>query len=559
VGIHDSSHAWGTWCFPYQEEKSPSLLHVLKLPRSNLAPVPLDLTRPIGVAPKNRPIVEKLQMRRLTLDVREVPIGEVVSNVRDQVGVNVLIDRPALEEEGINTDTPVTASLMDVPLGQGLTRLLEPYNLTYIVTHGVVLITSKISAGNELTFQVYPVADFVWSQDAAGKDVFDFNRLIKLIEGTVSPNSWSVVGGAGTIRAYSGGISLAINQTQAVHDEITKVLDTLRQARGKADQPPPARVRDLPKPDVEPVVIGIGRREDELLRRTRETMISLQFVEVPISDILEFLRENTKLPFDLDRAAVEEEGITTDTPVSIHVETVGLDDALSLMLSQLNLTWHVKNDVIVITSQIQAANDLRALCYPVGDLVVLSDGKDRWSVYQCELLDLIQEAVSPNSWSCVGGAGTIEYFAPSQCLMVSQTTGVHEQIPALLAWLRESNERLAALTRAAGMPNPDKLAESRLRAARSADDRLQETKRLAEERAAESARRAAEESQDPDLARRRAELDLIKAQIRQAESAAAKTEAETAQLKSKPTAGIRDMTKPPGPELCPHCGKAIRE
>jgi hypothetical protein len=217
----------------------------------------------------------------------------------------------------------------------------------------------------------------------------------------------------------------------------------------------------------------------------------------------------------------------------------------------------VKNDVIQITSRLVADNDLRTLCYPVGDLVVLSDGKDRWSVYQCELLGLIEEAVSPNSWTAVGGAGKIEYFPASQCLMVSQTPGVHEQIPALLTWLRESNERLPAITRAAGMPNSDKLAESRLLAARAADDRAAEAKRVAAEQTAESARRAAEETHDPDLARRRAELDLIKAQIRQADAAAAKAEMELGKLKAKPQGSIRDLTKPPGPELCPHCSKPI--
>ncbi len=538
-----------------RQEKPP--LHVLKLPRSNLGPVPPELIRPIGVAPKNRPIVEKLQSRRLSLDVREVPLADIVASVRDQVGVNVLLDRSALEEEGINTDTPLTVRLMDVPLGQGLALLLEPYNLTYIVTHGVILITSQLEAGNELTFQIYPVADLVWAQDAAGKGVFDFDRLIKLIEELIAPNSWSVVGGPGSIRSVSGSLSLAINQTQAVHDQITDVLDTLRQARGMMDAAQTPRVKNLPKPDIEPTVIGIGRREDELLRRTRESMISLSFVEVPFSDVVDFLRDKSNLPFVLDRQAMEEEGIAVDTPVTIHVYHVGLDDALFLLLRQYNLTWHVNNDVIQITSQNQAAGELRTLCYPVGDLVLLSDGKDRWSIFQCELQDLIQEAVSPNAWSCVGGNGTIQYFPGSQCLMVSQSSGVHERIPELLAWLRESNDRLPAITRAAGMPSPDKLAESRLRDARAADDRVQDAKRLADERTAESARRAAEESQDPDLARRRAELELIKAQIRQAEAAAAKTEAELAQLKAKWLRATREGTKPPEPEACPHCGNPL--
>ena len=139
--------------------------------------------------------------------------------------------------------------------------------------------------------------------------------------------------------------------------------------------------------------------------------------------------------------------------------------------------------------------------------------------------------------------------------MVSQTSGVHEQMPELLAWLRESNDRLPAITRAAGMPSPEQLAESRLRGARAADDHVQDAKRLAEQRAVEAARREAEETQDPKLARRRAELELIKAQIRQADAAAAKAETELAQIKAKPHSTVRDMTKPPGPEVCPHCGK----
>jgi hypothetical protein len=121
--------------------------------------------------------------------------------------------------------------------------------------------------------------------------------------------------------------------------------------------------------------------------------------------------------------------------------------------------------------------------------------------------------------------------------------------------LRESSDRLPAITRAAGMPTPEKLAEHRIKSIRADEDRTQRAARNEDHRTAEAARREAEDAKDPKSARRRAELELIKAQIRQADAAAAKTEAETAQLKAKPLAGMRDMTKPPGPEVCPHCGK----
>ena len=534
--------------------------HAFKLPKSNLAPLPDELTRPIGIAPKNRPILEKLQTRRISLDVRAVPLSDVLANVRDQVAVNVLLDRPALEEEGVNADTPVSTSLMDVPLAKGLARILDQYNLTYIVNHGVLIVTSKLAMDNELFNQVYPVADLVWTPVPTNKEPTGFDTLITLIEQTVAPNSWSSVGGAGTIRPFSGNLSLAINQTQAVHAEIVNVLDSLRQVRGKRDAAEqPRRIEDQPRPAIQPAAVGVKERETELLRATRESMTSLSFVEVPLSDVVNFLSENSKLPFDLDRPALEEEGINSDTPVSIEVSDVGLDDALYLLLGQYNLTWIVKHDVILITSKLTADNELRPLSYPVGDLVVLSDGDQRWSVFQCELQVLIQDAVSPNSWSSVGGAGTMQYFPASQCLMVNQTYSVHEQLAALLAMLRESSDRLPAITRAAGMPTPESLSERRLKSFRADEERAQRAARNDEHRAAESARREVEDAQDPNFARRRAELELIKAQIRQAEAAADKAEAELGQLKAKSLPSTRDMTKPLSPELCPHCQKPLKK
>jgi len=58
--------------------------------------------------------------------------------------------------------------------------------------------------------------------------IVDFDSLIQLIEQTISPNSWSSVGGAGTIEPFQPNLSLVVNQTQAVHDQISDLLTQLR-------------------------------------------------------------------------------------------------------------------------------------------------------------------------------------------------------------------------------------------------------------------------------------------------------------------------------------------
>src|SRR5262249_1306629 len=154
-----------------------------------LAPVSDDVTAPIGIAPQDRPIRDKLENRRLSLDVREVRLADVVDSIRDQVGCNILLDRLALEEEGVTPDTPISARLADAPFGKGLSRILEQYNLTYVVTRGVILITSQLESGSSLIFQVYPVADLVWTGEPDGEQIIDFDPLIKLLEDGVFPNT----------------------------------------------------------------------------------------------------------------------------------------------------------------------------------------------------------------------------------------------------------------------------------------------------------------------------------------------------------------------------------
>ena len=57
---------------------------------------------------------------------------------------------------------------------------------------------------------------------------FDFEKLIKLITQTIEPDSWSEVGGRGTIRPNETTLSLVIRQTEHVHDQISDLLDQLR-------------------------------------------------------------------------------------------------------------------------------------------------------------------------------------------------------------------------------------------------------------------------------------------------------------------------------------------
>ncbi|MBI3463518.1 MAG: STN domain-containing protein, partial [Planctomycetes bacterium] len=72
-------------------------------------------------------------MQRVTMNFDATPISDVADMLRDQTGLNILLDRQALDEEGITPDTPVQAKITNARLDNALARILHPHNLTYVV------------------------------------------------------------------------------------------------------------------------------------------------------------------------------------------------------------------------------------------------------------------------------------------------------------------------------------------------------------------------------------------------------------------------------------------
>ncbi len=56
----------------------------------------------------------------------------------------------------------------------------------------------------------------------------DFDSLIDLITSTIASQTWSDVGGPGTIDSFETNLSLVVSQTQEVHEEIADLLQQLR-------------------------------------------------------------------------------------------------------------------------------------------------------------------------------------------------------------------------------------------------------------------------------------------------------------------------------------------
>ncbi|NUQ64841.1 MAG: tetratricopeptide repeat protein [Pirellulales bacterium] len=168
------------------------------------------------------------------LDLKEVALEEVARLIEQQHRIPIQLDRKALEDVGIPTDTPITFRGAGMKLRSALGLILRDLELTYLVQDEFLLITTRERAESELTTVAYLVSDLVRFRDSQGKPWADFDTLIETITTTVMPTTWDEVGGPGSIAPmeYPNADVIVLSQTQETHREVASLLQKLRMIAG---------------------------------------------------------------------------------------------------------------------------------------------------------------------------------------------------------------------------------------------------------------------------------------------------------------------------------------
>ena len=111
-------------------------------------------------------------------------------------------------------------------------------------------------------------------------------------------------------------------------------------------------------------------REMEIERQLT-TPVSLKFNQRPLGEVLNYLAKMTSINLFIDPQGLAEEGVTSDTPVSIDLsQDISMKSALSLILGPLRLSYIVENDVLKITSEQARHGKLYTMTYNVADLII---------------------------------------------------------------------------------------------------------------------------------------------------------------------------------------------
>lgn len=200
-----------------------------------------------------------------------------------------------------------------------------------------------------------------------------------------------------------------------------------------------------------------------------EEPVVIELAEVPLSDALDLIAQQQRIPLLIDREALDDAGVDPAlNAATLKVTGIRLRSALNLLLRPFELTWLIEDDVLTVTTQEHADSKLFTKIYPVADLLEPTLQDPLGSPTIDDLLQVLESCVAPESWTNVGGSGSAAAIQGS--LIVSQSYPVHQQIARLFEELRAARPKSlaqsplpsGAVTRSyyVGGAEPESLAEA---------------------------------------------------------------------------------------------------
>jgi hypothetical protein len=173
--------------------------------------------------------------------------------------------------------------------------------------------------------------------------------------------------------------------------------------------------------------------KERALLRTLSSVINVDFKENTLSQVIDWLEKATGQTIIVDKRALEEVGVTYDTPITLKTKST-VRTVLKRILADLNLAYVVKDEVIQVTSIARAKEMVTTRTYYLGDLVAVTDFRFGPILSQLQMLQNVQQLIAlitkniePQSWRVNNpdALGEIIFHPATMSLVVKQTAEVH--------------------------------------------------------------------------------------------------------------------------------------
>ncbi len=192
-------------------------------------PVPEFLPR---LSPNEQKILRALSEEPTEVAFNDNPLEDALNYLKELHGIEIWIDKEALNTDGIATDATVTLNLTNISLRSALRLLLEPLALTYVIDAEVLKITTQKAADKTIVTRTYPVGDLFSSREEAEELVESLVCGLGLAQkGKEGPRPLAVSVPCGAIIA---------RMSHPQHDQLRQLLRDLREAKSLSPTRPAA-------------------------------------------------------------------------------------------------------------------------------------------------------------------------------------------------------------------------------------------------------------------------------------------------------------------------------
>jgi hypothetical protein len=150
----------------------------------------------------------------------------------------------------------------------------------------------------------------------------------------------------------------------------------------------------------------------------------------PFQSFLDIMEKQFGSPLVIDQQALQLMNITTETPITVNSRGWSTRTILRKLLSDLGLSYVIKEKTIHITSPDRAKETMTTRAYPIGDIIGNMNMNMPGNYNQAVFIQNVQNimnsimALDPKSWQ-PEGAGSIVFEPSTMSLIIRQTAEFH--------------------------------------------------------------------------------------------------------------------------------------
>ena len=188
------------------------------------SPVTVAAPRP---AARGKITAETALGKTVAVKFSKTKLKDVIAELESRTKVSFRVDRKSIEAFGLPADPPITFRATGLTLRNVLTYMLADLELDWTVDKGVIVVTSRNLVENKMFTSIdYAVGDLV-KGGASGA------ALVEMIQATVSPTNWDIVGGPASVSFTAvPRPTLTAHTTYRIHEQINDVLAALHVLAG---------------------------------------------------------------------------------------------------------------------------------------------------------------------------------------------------------------------------------------------------------------------------------------------------------------------------------------